>query len=402
MPRFIYTAKSAPTKTVQGDIEAESEQDAINKLNKMGYFPISVKAEDLSLEKQGIWRFWKISSKDIVLFTRQLSTLIESGVNILNALHIMSNQTPNKYLKAILNDVTSKIEDGKSLSEGLSVHPHLFSGLYTSMIRSGEAGGNIDQALKRLADFLEKEEEFKNSIRAALTYPSFILAVSTLTVIILLGFVIPRLVSMFQDLGQILPLPTKILINLSGFLRGYWWLILAIISVSIFLLQRLYRSPQGKVWLDRFKLNLAIWGKIILKTEVSRLMRTLSLLLSSGITIITSLDISISILENQILKLEVQKFKDQIAGGASLSKCLTDSKLFPVFVTNIVTIGEETGTLERSLMRIADDYEREVDRTLKALTRLLEPVIILVMGLIVGFIVLSMLLPIFQINLIVR
>jgi type II secretory pathway component PulF len=402
MPRYIYTAKSQPNQTIQGDIEAESEQDAINKLSKMGYFPLSVQTKDASLDKQGIWHFRKITKREIAIFTRQLSSLIESGVNILKSLSILSNQTNNKSLKTILNDLISKIEDGKSLSESLSAHPKLFSSLYTSMVYSGEVGGNIELTLKRLADFLEKEEEFKGSIRQALVYPFFILAVSALTVIILLGFVIPRLVSMFEDMGQILPLPTQMLINLSGFLRNYWWVILAIILISIFLLRRIYLSPQGRVWLDRLKLRLSIWGIIVLKTEIGRLARTLSLLLSSGIPTVHSLDISASVLENQILKMEVQKFKNQIAGGLSFSKCLQESKLFPAFVTDIVRIGEETGTLEKSLMRIADSYEAETDRALKALTRLLEPVIILVMGLIVGFIVISMLLPIFQINLIVR
>jgi type II secretory pathway component PulF len=270
------------------------------------------------------------------------------------------------------------------------------------MVHTGEVSGSIEQTLKRLSDFLENEEEFKNSIRAALTYPFFIFILSALTVIILLGFVIPRLVSMFEDMGQILPLPTKVLINISGFLQGYWWLILAMIFLLMFLLQRLYHSPQGKISLDEFKLKLPVLGKIVLKTEIGRLMRTLSLLLSSGITIVSALDIAASLLENQILKIEVQKFKDRITGGSSFSKCLSESKLYPAFVTNIVTIGEESGALEKSLLRIASDYEIDVDRSLKTLTRLLEPIIILVMGLIVGFIVLSMLLPIFQINLIVR
>jgi len=402
MPRFIYTAKSDPTKTIQGEIEAESQVDAINKLHKMGYFPITVRVEDLSPEKQGILRLRKVANRDIVLFTRQLSTLVESGVNILAGLNIVTKQIPNKYLKAVLNDVTGKIKDGKSFSDSLRFHPDLFPGLYTSIVHSGEVGGNIEQALKRLADFLENEEEFKNSIRAALTYPLFILSVSILTVIVLLGFVIPRLVGMFQDMGQILPLPTKILINISAFLRTYWWFILAVILIFVFLLRRMHRNSRGKIAIDGFRLKLPVMGEIILKSEIGRLARTLSLLISSGMPIVYSLDISASVLENEILKLEIAKFKNEIAGGASFSKCLINSKLFPIFVTNIVAVGEETGTLEKSLLRIADDYEREVDRTLKSLTRLLEPVIILVMGLIVGFIVLSMLLPIFQINLIVK
>jgi type II secretory pathway component PulF len=402
MPRYIYTAKSHPQKIIRGDIEAESEQDAINKLTKIGCFPISIRIEDISLYRQDIWHFRKAHNKDIVLISRQLTGLIESGVNILNSLTIISRQASNKYLRAVLFDIISKIKDGKSFSESLSAHPQLFSNLYISMIRSGEAGGSLELTLKRLADFLEKEEEFKNSLRSALTYPAFVFIVGVMTVIVLLGFVIPRLVAMFKDMGQILPLPTRILINVSAFLRGYWWLVIAIIFIAVFLLKRTAKKPQGRIQLDRLKLKLPVWGEIVLKTEIARLMRTLSLLLSSGIPIVYALDISASTVGNQILRLEAGKFKGQISGGASFSKCLRDSAFFPTFVTNIVTVGEESGSLEKSLWRIADDYEIEVDRTLKVLTRLLEPAIILAMGLIVGFIVLSMLLPIFQINLIVR
>ncbi len=402
MLRYTYTAKIHPQKNIQGNIEAESEQEAINKLTKMGYFPISVEVENLSLDKKSIFRFWKISGKDIVLFTSQLSNLIESGVNIISGLKIISNQTTNQYFKAIINDIIRKIEGGKPFSESLGMHPYLFSNLYTSMIHSGEVGGNLEQALKRLADFMEKEEEFKNSIRAALTYPFFVFFVGTLTVIILIGFVIPKLVTMFEGMGQALPLPTRMLIGLSGFLHNYWWFIIALILISVFLLRRFYLKPQGRLYWDRFRLKLAIVAEITLKTEISRFTRTLSLLLSSGMPIVYSLDISVSVVQNHVLRLAVQKFKEQISKGVSFSDCLGESKLFPTFVTNIVKVGEETGTLEKSLMSIADSYEKEVDRYLEALTRLLEPVIILAMGLIVGFIVLSMLLPIFQINLIVR
>lgn len=402
MPKYTYVAKSQPRQFLQGDIEAETEQEAINKLTRMGYFPISVKSEVLSLEQHRILGFRKVSNKDMAQFSRQLSNLIEAGVNIINGLNIISRQTPNKYLRATLFDVISKIKDGKSLSDSLTTHPHLFSNLYTSIMRSGEAGGTMNETMKSLAGFLEKEEDFKDSLRAALTYPFFIFIVGTLTVAILLGFVIPRLVVMFEDMGQALPIPTRIMISISDFLHNYWWFILAIIFISVFLWQRLYRKPQGKAFLDRFKLKLAILGPIILKTEISRLTRTLSLLLSSGMPITPSLEISTSVVENWILKSELQRFKEEISAGGSLSSSFKSSGVFPEFVTNIVAIGEETGSLEKSLIRIANEYEREVDRALKTLTRLIEPIIILAMGLIVGFIVLSMLLPIFQINLIVR
>lgn len=402
MPKYSYTAKSQPYKSILGEIEAESEQDAINKLTRRGYFPLFIQLHDLSQEKRGVIYFHKTSGKDIVLFTTQLVSLIESGVNILKSLGIICEQTPNKYLKEVVSDIASKIKAGKSLSEALTHYPRLFSNLYVAMVHSGEAGGTLEQTLKALAEFLEKEDEFKNSLRAALVYPAFIFSISAFTVLVLLGFVIPRLVTMFEDMGQILPLPTRILISISTFFRSYWWCILITFGIMLFLLRRTLASEQGRLLWDKGKLKLKIFGEIILKTEISRFARTLSLLLSSGTAVVYSLDTAISVVENKSLKLELQKIKDQVSGGFSLSQGFKNSKLFPVFVTNIVTVGEETGTLEKSLVRIADGYEKDVDRSLKTLTRLLEPIIILVMGVIVGFIVLAMLLPIFQINLIVK
>jgi type IV pilus assembly protein PilC len=402
MPRYAYTAKQGPQKISQGFMEAASEQDVVAKLATMGYFPVSIQPEDSYLYKRRFLSFRKISNRDIVLLSRDLTSLIDSGVNILNSLNIILTQTSNKYLKTVLSDMVDKIKDGKSLSESMGMHPELFSALYLSMIHSGEVGGNLDVAFKRLADYVEKEEELKNSVRAALTYPAFVFSIGVLTVIVLLAFVIPRLVTMFEDMGQALPLPTRMLISSSDFLRSYGWVMLAALFLTVFIFKRLAQQPQGKIHLDRMKLKMALGGAIILKGQVSRLMRTLSLLLSSGIPIVYALETATTTLDNQVLKVELQKFKERIRQGESLSRCLVDSKLFPIFVTNIVTVGEESGTLEHSLLRIADDYEREVDRSLKVLTRLLEPVIILVMGVVVGFIVLSMLLPIFQINLIVR
>lgn len=402
MSKYSYTAKPQPNKTIQGEIEAESEQEAINKLTKSGLFPTLISVNEPLSQQQGIWRFRRVPAKDVLVAMRQLSTLIGSGVNILNGLNIVSSQLPNKALRSVLLDVISKVKDGRPLSESLSGYPKLFPDLYTSMICAGEVGGFLDQSLKRLVDFLEKEEEFKDSIKAALAYPIFVFLVGLITIIVLLGFVIPRLATMFEDMGQVLPLPTRILIGVSGFIHSYWWLILAAIAVLVFFLRRLLRLPQGKMLWDSFKIKLIVLGEIILKTDIARLMRTLSLLLFSGIPIVSALDISTSVIQNQVLKLQMKKFKEGLSSGVSFSNCLKGADLFPAFVTNIVTVGEETGTLEKSLLRIADDYDKEVDRSLKILTRLFEPVIILVIGLIVGFIVLAMLLPIFQINLIVR
>jgi type II secretory pathway component PulF len=402
MPRYIYTAKSHPHKIIQGEIEAETQAEAINKLTQMGYFPVSVKPEILLEARTGFFRLSRISGKELSLFTGQLSNLIESGVNILESLAIISNQSKNKYFRAVLNDVIGKIKDGSSLSESLAAYPDIFSNLFTSLIHTGEASGRINETLKRLANFLEKEEEFKNSLRSSLTYPAFVFVAGVVTVMVLFLFVIPRLVSMFEDMGEVLPLPTRLLINISSFMRNYWWIILTVFFAIVFMIRRIYKSQQGRVFLDKLRLRLGVLGEIILKTEIGSLARMLSLLLSSGVPITSSLEISMSIVENQILKSEIQRFKDEIANGASLSSSLGTSEYIPEFVTNVVRIGEETGALDESLMRIAIDFEKDVDRTLKTFSRLLEPVVILIMGLFVGFIVLSMLLPIFQINLIVR
>lgn len=402
MPNYTYTAKSDPQKTIQGLIDAESQQEAITKLTRMGYFPISIEAENPASGKLNFWQLRKVSNKDILLFTQQLSNLLDSGVNILNGLNIILAQTSNRYLKSAVSDIISKIKDGKSFSESLALHPELFPNLYVSLAHSGEVGGNLEQAIKRLASYMEKEDEFKNSFLASLMYPLFVFIVGALTVVVLVGFVIPRLITMFEDMGQTLPLPTKILINLSWLLQHYWIPAAAFIMIAVFLLLRFKRTAKGKIIWDALKLKTPVWGGITLKAEISRLTHTLSLLLSSGIPILYALDISTSSIDNQILKSELKKFKEKISEGARLSICLKDSELFPDFVTNILTVGEESGALEKTLMRVAEIYEKQVDRSLKTLGRVLEPLIILIMGLIVGFIVLSMLLPIFQINLMAR
>lgn len=402
MPRFRYTAKSQPDQLVRGVIEADAQNEAIIKLSRMGYFPVSVIAEDITEENLRILYFRKVSRKDIALFTRQLSSLIDSGINIVNALNTLKNQLPNKHLKFVLTEVIGKIKEGRSFSDSLSSYPYLFSQFYSASIRSGEASGKLNEVLKNLADFLEKEEEFRSSLRNSMMYPSFVFAVGTLTIFVLLTFVVPRLVTMFEDMGQFLPLPTRMLIGMANFMHDYWWLILAITIATIFLFNRIINLPQGRISWDRFKLKAAIFGQVNFKAESARLARTVSLLLSSGIPITSSLEIASSILQNEVIKSEIIKCKEQINSGLSLSQALNRSNLFPEFIISIVAIGEETGALEKSFMRIAQDYENQVDNSLKTLARLAEPIIILVLGLVIGFIVLAMLLPIFQINLIVK
>jgi type II secretory pathway component PulF len=402
MTRYAYTAKTGPAKTIRGDIEADSAQDAVQKITNLGYFPVSVCPEQGLLDKERGWAFPKFKAQELVLCTTQLSALVGSGVHILKALGLIAEQLPNRYLKAVLLDISKQVKDGKAFSDGLSMHPQVFPEFYVSMAHSGEASGNIEEALRRLSGYLEKEEEFRDSLRQAMIYPAFIFSVSALTIIVLLAFVIPRLVGMFSDMGQVLPLPTKILIAVSGLMRSFWWFFPAAILFIVLFLQRMKRTPQGRIALDTFRLKLPLLGNIIVKAEIGRFMRTLSLLVTGGMSIAPALEVATSTFSNCVLRQEAEKFKGAITSGSMLSEAMKGSKFFPRFSVSVISVGEETGSLGKAFLRVAGDYESEVERNLKTVARLIEPVIILVMGLIVCFIVLSMLLPIFQINLIVR
>ena len=401
MPIFFYKAKLSPQELISGHIEAQTEQEATNRLIKMGYFPISVQeASQFSAPRRLFLK--RLSTWDLHIFTHQLSSLINSGLTLLKALDTILGQTQNKYLKSILTDVISKIKDGKSLSEALGNYPDVFSNLYISMLKAGEVGGNLDEVLRRLEVYSQSEQELKSTIKGALAYPIFIAVVGVATIFILVGFVIPRLVVMFEDMGEILPLPTRILIATAGLLKSYWWFILSAIFIITFIIVRRFKNPEGRAGIDRLSLKFPFISEIIQKVEISRFSRTLATLLSSGIDIIPALEISRGVINNVIIKQEIKRFQNEIHESGSFSHSLKNSKFFPVFVTNIVSIGEEAGALEKSLLQVSDEYSRDIERTLKTLTRLLEPAMILIMGLIVGFIVISMLLPIFQIDLLAR
>ncbi len=405
MPRFVYKAKSNPKDIVEGAIEAENQDNAVTKLQQLGYFPISVYQEGMKSEKSADFSlgfFKKVKAKDTGIFTRQLSDLLDSGLTILRALDVLHNQTENLNLKEIIQDLHNYVRDGGSFSEALSRHPKIFSNLYINMVKSGEVGGMLDAVLNRLADFAEKEEDVQGKIRASLAYPILLALLGTITIFVLLTFVIPRLVSMFTDIGQVLPLPTRILISVSGFFAGYWWLILAVIIIIVFSVRRRGRSREGRYALDLFKLNFPVLGDFIGKTEIARFGRTLGTLLGNGVSIIQSLDAVAEVAGNEVLRREVERMRKEVVEGSTLTKAIAKSRYFPEFVTNMIAVGEEGGQLEKSLFKVADSYERESDKTVKLMTTLLEPIMILVMGSIVGFIVISMLLPIFQINLAVR
>jgi general secretion pathway protein F len=308
----------------------------------------------------------------------------------------------NPRLQEVLADLASQIRDGRSLSDALAIYPRVFSPLYVSMVRSGEVGGMLGEVLARLADFAEKEEELHVKMRSALAYPILILLVGMGTIAVLLMFVVPKLVLLFQEVGQILPLPTRVLIGLSQWFVSYWWLVVSIAGLGVFLVRRGGLSQGARLAIDRIKLRLPVCGSLIKKVEIARFARSLATLLSHGVPILQGMQVVVQATGNELLRGEFQQIGEQLKGGDSLSQGMRRGRIFPALVTHMVAVGEEAGSLDRSLFKIADTYEREADRAMKLMTSLVEPVMILIMGSLVGFIVIAMLLPIFEIDLLAR
>jgi len=404
MPRFFYKARKGPEKLEQGTIEAETESAAINKLTQMGYFPISVSLETGVAEEnpKGAGLFKNIRHRDLTTFTRQLSNLLESGLTLYRALTVLEQQTENRRLKIIIQDVAGMVKEGRSLSESLKQYPQAFNNMYVSMVRAGEVSGALEKVLKRLADFGEKEGDILAKVQAAMAYPILMATVGVATMVVLLIFVIPKLVELFEDMGQVLPLPTRMLIAISDFLLDFWWLILATGTFVFFAIRRNLFTAKGKLGFDYFKLGLPVLGRFFKRVQIANFSRTLGMLLVNGVPILQAMDSVSQTLENEVLKQEVKRIAKEIREGSTLARGISKSKYFPVLVANMLTIGEEGGALEAALLKLAEAYEKEIDQSIKLLTSLIEPVMILVMGSVVGFIVISMLLPIFQISLIAR
>jgi len=391
---------------IEGVLEAETEQEALAKLGQLGYFPLSIRRGETPSEGQASPRslglLSRVRQRDVTFFTRQLADLLESALPLMRALDVLRDQTENRRLQEILSDLASHVRDGKSFSDALAFFPRVFSNLYVSMVRSGEVGGMLTEVLARLADFAEKEEEMHAKVRAALAYPLLILLVGMGTVAVLLIFVVPNLVSLFQEVGQILPLPTRILIEVSGWLTSYWWVALSIGVLGVFVVKRGGLSQGSRLVIDGIKLRLPVWGSLIKKVEIASFARSLATLLRHGVPILQAMQVVVQATKNELLREEFKRIGEQLKGGSTLSQEIRRGRIFPSLVTNMVAVGEEAGTLDRSLLKIADTYEREADRAMKLMTSLVEPVMILVMGSLVGFIVISMLMPIFQMDLLAR
>ena len=397
MPVYIYRAKDGPGKTVDGELEAESRTAALAGIDSLGYSPVWVREKD-PRSKKGRLRRRRISQRDITVFTRQLSSLIRSGVPILKALSTISNQTDNAKLVRVVEDLERTVRDGNMLSGALKMYPVLFPELYVNMVTAGEAGGMLDTTLSRLAEALEKEEETRKRIQAAMAYPVLILVVGIITVFILLSFFLPRVVALFADYGD-LPLPTRILIAVTNFFSERWpWIALSAVLLAA-VVKRLTSLDKGRLMVDTIVLHLPLIRRFVTESDIARFARTLALLVDAGIPIDRALGVSVNTLGNSVLRAEIEDVRQRtVQQGMSLSFGLRRARDFPDFVANMVGVGEESGRLEESLIEVATFYEKEVDQQARLATSLIEPILILVVGVIVGFIVSAMLLPIFEIG----
>ncbi|MDP2920987.1 MAG: type II secretion system F family protein [Candidatus Omnitrophota bacterium] len=338
----------------------------------------------------------KISTKSLVIFTRQLATLIAAGLPLVKALRTLYDQLEQGYLKDVIKTVADEVESGSNFSEALAHFPHVFPDFYVNMIKAGELGGMLEDILKRLSEFLDKSQKLRDKVKSALMYPMFVMIVAILILVMLMVFVIPTFTNMFSELGGNLPLPTKVLIIVSDITRRLWFLIPLLPIALILIYKAIIKNPNRRFVIDKMKLRVPVVGNLIQQIAVARFTRTLGTLLSSGVPILAALETVRDTIGNEFIGRAVMQVRDSIKEGEGVAGPMELSKAFPPLVTKMISIGEETGDLSKMLIQIADNFEDEVDVAVTGLTSLLEPLLIVFMGLVVGFIVVSMFMPLFS------
>jgi type IV pilus assembly protein PilC len=393
MPMYEYTARNSSGQIQKGQLEAQSTDEVNAHLRKNRMMLVSVRQAPKAISFGGPGR---IKTRDIVIFTRQFATMINAGLPLVQSLTILAQQTENKALKDVTKAVVYDVESGNTLADAFAKHPKAFTDLYVNMVAAGEAGGILDTILLRLATFLEKNDALVRKVKGAMVYPGVIMAVAGIAIAVLLVFVIPTFSEMFASAGMELPLPTRVVIALSDFLIGFWWAILLGIGFVVFSIRRYYGTSGGRKQIDTMMLHAPVLGDLIRKSAVSRFTRTLGTLISSGVSILDGLEITAKTSGNRVVHDAVMESRQSIAGGETIAATLERSKVFPPMVISMIAVGEQTGGLDEMLSKIADFYDEEVDVAVSALLSLMEPIMIVVLGVIVGGMVIAMYLPIFD------
>ena len=408
MPVYEYTALNVKGKTVSGIIDAESSLAAKQKLRVSKIFPTAIKeTQETSVQKSS--RFTGLSQSltrvkpaEVSLMTRQLAPLAGAGFPLVTALDTMIPQIKSPGFKKVMAQIKDGVVEGKSFAVALEPYPGVFSSLYVNMVRAGESSGTLEIVLERLADITEKQQALNSRIKSALAYPILMAVIGILVLFFLLTFIVPSIASIFSDMDKALPAPTRFLIGTSEFFKSFWWLILILVAGLLVMLHHFKKTPKGRQMWDKTMLNLPGFGILIKKLAVARFARTLGSLLENGVTMLAALDIVKNIVGNELLSDAVAKAADDVGKGQGLGASLAETDIFPPLSIQMIQVGEQSGELEPMLSKVADVYENEVESTIMSLTSLLEPMMILVMAVIVGFIVLSICLPIFEMNELIR
>lgn len=395
---YAYKVRDRGGKMLEGTLEAESTTLVANKLRQMGYVPINIeKAAGAGLKTEINLFKAKPKLKDISVFSRQFATMINSGLSLLRALYILSEQTENDGLRDVIVEVRTDVEKGASLSQALAKHPKVFNKLYVSMVKSGEVGGVLDAVLLRLSTTIEKQVELRGKVKSALTYPVAVLGLVLMIVAAMLLFIVPIFKDLYDGLGGTLPLPTRILLIISSILTKFMPLVVLVIAGLVFAFRRWIKTDSGRRSWDAFKLKVPIFGGLVQKTALTRFCTTLSALLRSGVPILEALEIVSDTVNNTVMADAVKDVSLAVKGGESIHKPLQNHKVFPPMVVQMMAVGEETGALDEMLEKVGLFYEQEVEATVDALTSLLEPALICVLGGAVGGMVVSLYMPMFNI-----
>jgi general secretion pathway protein F len=408
MSVYEYTALDEKGRERKGFVDAMGVAAARQKLREEDVYPIEINqaADKKDAALSGVLgiNFWqRVSTKDVSIFTRQLSTLLGAGIPLVPSLSVLIAQTKNQLLKQTLAQIREQVNEGKSLTQGMLNFPRIFPPFYVNMIRAGESSGTINLVLERLADFSENQQALMSKIRSALAYPIIMLFIGSAVIFLLMTFVVPKITGIFTDMHQTLPLITIVLIAISNFLKSFWWLILILLAAAIAAFKYMTTGTEaGKRLWDTAKLKIPVWGQVNRKIAIARFCRTLATLLQSGVPLLSSMEIVRNVVNNILIGEAISKASKDVEEGKGLSGPLTQSGIFPPLVTEMVAVGEQSGTLEKMLNRVATAYETESQSDIMVMTSLLEPLMILVMGLLVGFIVISILLPIFEMNQLVK
>ncbi len=405
MAVFEYRGVGADGRPAKGIVDAESARAARAKLRKDGIFPTDVREESAARTtagRAGRRPGRRISATDLAVTTRQLATLVGAAVPLVESLRALADQVEHPTLKPVLARVRERVNEGASLADALADHPKIFVPLYVNMVRSGEASGALDIVLTRLADFTEKQARLRGRLSAAMIYPILMVVVGTGILTFLLMYVVPQITQVFAEQKVVLPWLTRALLWLTDVLRGYWWLMLGVIAGAALALDRYRRTPKGREALDRLWLRLPVFGRLVRMAAVARATRTLSTLLGAGVQMLPALGIVSAVIENRVLAGAIDGARTRVAEGESLSEPLRRSGHFPPIVTHMIAVGERSGELEAMLGKVADAYDEVVETRIAALTALLQPVMILAMGAVVLLVVLAILLPIIDMNTVLR